>query len=432
MALRLSPTSRRLLAPLLLASAAANAAPANDNVGAATLPENPANWADRVQIDSAPDTTSLWRGQTDLVLRIVTPEDSKSLNQTGLGKVFGDNRPKYYLRDKLPGSTIDSQPSPGITLMPAMANAMVASYFRHAPDALPSGGSTLRFLVGQWALVHQGNRRDNPVYRLNHRTSVEQRWADGTLDGVTTCSNSDRTATLDQWQANDYAMVKLASSEIALNCVGQLARKMPTFYPRPLATEDLSDYAGGVVPPARVRIFGASGRGITVYTEATCSTDYRGKIEVKRSNARAIGGLFGGAPKNIVIGIPETNTVRNMKSVLFSMPNYEEYEVAGGKPLIVDARIENSANYHCAGTLSAQFVPRPGQDYEVEMDVAESMCRLHIRQVKADGSLSPQQVRPAPQTCSKSADEQQSASGDETGSSGAPPQADLSATQVLP
>lgn len=406
MALRLPLTHRRLLATILLAPVAASAAPAPApgparlDVSAAPVPETPAAWTERVQIQSGPTTTLTRNRPVDLALRIVTPEDSKSLNQTGLGKVFGDNRPQYHLRDNLPGSTIDSQSSPAITLMPAMVSALLASYFRYAPGAVPAENSTLRFAADEWALIHQGNRRDNPVYRLNHSTFVEQRRTDGTLAEVINCSNSDSIATLDQWQANDYAMVKQTSQLIALDCMGRLAKKMPVLYPPPLAIEDLSAYADGAVPPARVRIFGGAGRGITMYTDATCRNDYRGKIEVRRSNARAIGGLFGGAPDNIVIGIPTTDAVRNMKSVLFSMPNYEEYEVPGGKPLIFEARIENTGGYHCASTLSAQFVARPGLDYEVEMEVAEKMCRLHIRQVQADGSLLPQQVRPTPKTCS--------------------------------
>lgn len=399
MASRLPSARTRLRVTLLLATAAANGALASAGPGVGTeAPETPARWTERVRIRSGTAAASDRPGE--LVLRIVAPEDSGRLDPTGAGGMVGGDSPQ----DALPGRTIDGHPSPALTVMPAMAEAIVADYFRNAPDALPADDSTLHFMAHEWALIHQGDRRDAPEYRLDHLTFVEQRRADGTFVDAISCSDGDRSATLVQWQANDDALIREASQRIALDCVERLAARMPAFYPSPLAQGGPSARADGGVPPARVRIFGATGRGITMYTEATCN-DYRDMIEVRRSNFRALGGLFGAAPPdNIVIGIPETDTVRNMESVLFSNPNYEEYEVPGGKPLLFEARIENTADYRCVRTLSAQFVATPGHDYEVEMDLAGRMCRLRIRQVHADGSLTPQPLRPGPMSCARPGD----------------------------
>ncbi len=408
MALRRPCTIGLLLAGVLIiptvALAAPPSVPAKSDIGAAVAPEVQAVWTDRVRIDGGPGTTIRRTRPADAVLRIVTQEDSKSLNPTGLGKIFGDSRPDYGRRDNLPGTTIDSQESPAITLMPLMANILLGTYFRNVPDAVPAQNSVLRFASDEWALVHQGNQRNNPLYRLNHRTVIEQRRTDGTLADLTSCSNNDRRATLDEWQANDYALLKQAAQVIAMDCMGQLAKKVRTFYPRPLATADLSGYAEDAVPPARVRIFGSAGRGITMYTDAACKDDYREKIEVKRpppGGFAGIGGLFAGTPDNIAIGIPETATVRNMEN-MHNAPNYQEYEVAGGKPLIFEAGMETNNASWCSSRMSSQFIAKPGQDYEVEMEVANKMCRLHIREVQADGSLVPQQIRPTPSLCSRS------------------------------
>lgn len=384
MALRLPFPPARLLVALMLVPAAASAArvPAEPGVDAAGVPTS---WTERVRIRSGAGTGPTLHRPPDLALRIVTPQDSER-----------GYTPQDPVHDNRPGRVVGGPPSPAIAVMPAMAGALVADHFQDFPDALPAEGSTLHFMAREWALIQLG---DTPEYRLDHLSFVEQRRADGTFVDAVSCSDGDRSATLDQWQANDYAMVRQASQVIAEACVGRLATRMPAFYPSALAREALGADADGAVPPARVRIFGAAGRGITMYTDTTCSETYRDVIEVSRSNFRALGGLFGGAPENIAIGIPETDTVRNMKSVLFSMPNYEEYEVPGGKPLLFEARVENTADYRCARTLSAWFVGTPGQDYEVEMDVADRMCRLRIRQVQADGSLTPQPLRPGQGRC---------------------------------
>jgi hypothetical protein len=150
---------------------------------------------------------------------------------------------------------------------------------------------------------------------------------------------------------------------------------------------------------ARVRIFGQNGQGITMYTDAACRDTYTDKVEVARSGARAIGSLFGGAPANIALGMPETSTVRNMKSVLFSKPNYQEYAVPGGRPLIFDARVENTNDYRCDRELTLQFTAEPGQDYEVFMSTAGGICRLSANHVGADGSVQAQATTLPPQRC---------------------------------
>ena len=174
-----------------------------------------------------------------------------------------------------------------------------------------------------------------------------------------------------------------------MKCTEQLIKRIPAMYPRPLAAEDLTAYAGGAVPPARVRIYASLGRTTTLYTDAACREDYRDRIDVKYNNAGDKG----------VLGIPATETLRSKENERFSMLSYQEYEVAGGKPLIVEARFDASSRMYCDGQLSGQFVARPGQDYEVEMEVADKMCRLHLRQVHADGSTTPQVARKTPSTC---------------------------------
>jgi hypothetical protein len=204
-------------------------------------------------------------------------------------------------------------------------------------------------------------------------------------------------ATLQEWQADDYAKVRQASRQVAEACAEVFAAQLPNLLQDvaneeavalKLAAADNTPKEGdAAAAKSRIRIFGANGQGITMLTDAPCREQYSGKIEVVRSAGRAIGSVFGGAPDNVPLGMPETETVRNMKSFAFSKPNYQEFEVAGGRPLIFDARIENTNDYRCAADLSLQFIPEPGADYEVFMKIGGGMCLLYSTKVAKDGML---------------------------------------------
>ncbi len=150
---------------------------------------------------------------------------------------------------------------------------------------------------------------------------------------------------------------------------------------------------------ARVRIFGQNGQGITMYTNAACREAYDSRVDSVRSSNLVLNTLIKGAPANISLGMPKTEAVRNMKSVLFSRPSYEEYSVAGGQPLIFDARIANTNDYRCSGPLTLQFTPEPGNDYEIQMSIVDRVCRFGVRRVSADGSVQPEAITLPPDRC---------------------------------
>lgn len=391
MALRALLARPSLLAVALLAPLAATAATAPATSVPAPHSDGPASWTERVQILSGPDNAAKRLHAPDVALRIVTPDDSEALTPKGLALLFSGNEPDYFRRNQLPGTIIEGQASPAITLMPNVAKALVGGYFRYAPDAVPTQTSTLRFSADDWVLVHQGNTRKDPLYRLNHSSTIQQRRADGSLAEIISCNDSDDRATLGAWQADDYARLKSAAQKITMKCIDKLIKRIPAMYPRPLAAEDLSAYAGGVVPPARVRVYADFGRTTTLLTDASCRDDFRDRIDVKYNNAGDKG----------LLGIPSTEALRSKQNQRFSTLSYQEYEVPGGKPLIFEAAFDPKSGLYCTGTLSGQFVAKPGQDYEVEFEVADKMCRLHVRQVHANGSVTPQQARATPTICER-------------------------------
>jgi len=81
-------------------------------------------------------------------------------------------------------------------------------------------------------------------------------------------------------------------------------------------------------------------------------------------------------------------------------PKYREYAVAAGQPLIFDATLV-LRGYFCTGNLASQFVPKAGEDYEVEMTAVGRVCKLNIHRVDADGSRLPVPARQAPEVCTR-------------------------------
>lgn len=150
---------------------------------------------------------------------------------------------------------------------------------------------------------------------------------------------------------------------------------------------------------ARVRIFGQNGQAITMYTNAACREVYDNRVDIARSTHLVLNTMMSGAPANVSLGMPQTDAVRNMKSVMFSRPSYEEYSVASGQPLIFDARVANTNDYRCSGPLTLQFTPEPGNDYEIQMTTADRICRFGVRRVAADGSVQPEAFTLPPERC---------------------------------
>ncbi|WP_369977399.1 hypothetical protein [Xanthomonas bundabergensis] len=153
--------------------------------------------------------------------------------------------------------------------------------------------------------------------------------------------------------------------------------------------------------PARLRVFGQNGVGLTLYTNAVCKDDYEEEIEVSGSLGNGFRALAGKRVPNISLGMPETVGVRTMEEgkVFMAKPYYREYALIPGQPVRVRAGIKSAANMRCASDFDVAFTPEAGADYEVAMRFDMQACLLTVMKVAADGQLSPQPFAPAKQRC---------------------------------
>lgn len=163
---------------------------------------------------------------------------------------------------------------------------------------------------------------------------------------------------------------------------------------------------------ARIRMFGQNGVGIVLYKDAVCTAKYGEKVRASGSLKSAFGSLMGSV-KNEPIGIPETENVHRLgdRKMIGSKPFYKEYAIEPGKPVVVEAGASSPAHwnqapgYHvgwsCGALLASTFVPEPGADYEValNLDFRSSVCTLAVNRVDANGQVSPVDVAPVAKDC---------------------------------
>ncbi|WP_313495485.1 hypothetical protein [Stenotrophomonas sp.] len=173
------------------------------------------------------------------------------------------------------------------------------------------------------------------------------------------------------------------------------------------AVEDAApqEPAAAVERPARIRLFGQNGVGLTMYTNALCEKQYDEEIEASGSIGHYFKAMVRKKPENISIGMPETDDTRNLatRDKLWASPYYSEHPLVPGQPVRLQANIANGSGWTCnrGRGIEISFVPEPGMDYEGDMirDFEGGHCGIALRQVAADGTVTPLVGRLMPPKC---------------------------------
>ena len=399
MALRLNPL-RNALAVSCLLPLAAFAAFASDT-GNAAIPAAPSSeWRTHVQISPGAGTVTHHEHRPDVVLRVVNPSDGERISTTAktgqfVRQVFGASSTTRFDKNYLAGTNVDGMPSPAMALMPEMLETWLDRYFSAFPGAIPYGRATLRVEANEWALIYQEPKRGERPYELRHFTMLRLLQPDGTAHQLLQCHDRGRSATLEQWQADDSARLRAASRELAAACVQRFVAKIPLYFPQPLVPVPALPTDGSSAGTARVRVFNEATQRVTMRTNARCMSDHSAIFDDPRWSVSRNAPATDPDAQNLSLGIAETESLRSRKH-----PRYREYAVEAGQPLIFDAAVRLT-NYFCTGQLASQFVPMAGADYEVEMSTAGRICSLGIRRVDTDGSRMPVATRQAPELCTR-------------------------------
>ncbi|MEA5122772.1 hypothetical protein [Xanthomonas floridensis] len=140
-----------------------------------------------------------------------------------------------FSKDQLKGEKIKSIGNPGYALQRDAVNAQLKAYFSGHPSAIPVDPFPLQVVMSDWVLVYQSLSDTASPYELRYNVSIG-----GERSGLLkrkaspvhlVCVPTPRTASLEEWEANDYALVKQAAQAYSDECAAKFAERLPQWFP---------------------------------------------------------------------------------------------------------------------------------------------------------------------------------------------------------
>ncbi|MCC4604090.1 hypothetical protein [Xanthomonas campestris] len=140
-----------------------------------------------------------------------------------------------FSKDQLKGEKIKNIGNPGYALQRDAVNAQLKAYFSGHPSAIPIDPFPLQVVMSDWVLVYQSLSDTASPYELRYNVSIG-----GERSGLLkrkaspvhlVCVPTPRTASLEEWEANDYALVKQAAQAYSDECAAKFAERLPQWFP---------------------------------------------------------------------------------------------------------------------------------------------------------------------------------------------------------
>ncbi len=94
----------------------------------------------------------------------------------------------------------------------------------------------LQVAMSEWRLVYQSLSNDKSPYELRYQVSIGGESSSGFFKNKASpyslaCRPTPRTASLEEWEANDYALVKEAAQAYSDECASKFAERLPQWFP---------------------------------------------------------------------------------------------------------------------------------------------------------------------------------------------------------
>ncbi len=138
-------------------------------------------------------------------------------------------------KDQLRGEKMEGVGNPGDQLQRDAVNARLRSYFSGHPAGLPLDPFPLQVLMSDLLLVYQSLADTASPYELRYAVTIG-----GERSGLLkrkaspyslSCQPTPRTASLEEWQANNYALIKEAAQAYSDECAAKFAEQLPQWFP---------------------------------------------------------------------------------------------------------------------------------------------------------------------------------------------------------
>lgn len=158
---------------------------------------------------------------------------------------------------------------------------------------------------------------------------------------------------------------------------------------------------------SRIRLFGQNNTGVVIYRNSKCVKKNLGKEDQRVSGgfSDALGSFIGNV-SNASIGMPETETTKNLKKNdrLLSKTYFREYVIDSNKAVTIDASFQDVSNVYTSNGIiysksgarcqkdplfpvAVWFMPIAGADYEVSFKHSDGNCDLRVKRISQKGGV---------------------------------------------
>lgn len=204
----------------------------------------PAAWRKLVSVQAGMGQGQNGNVEGDRVLRLVVRADTGKLVAAKVGLSVGlallgggihGGTANGFSKRNLRGDDIETLPSPAFGALQGLITASLDSYFAANPDAIPNEARIVQASAGEWSLIYQKLGDALTPYELRHDVAIGFPMVRKFLrssggEGIH-CHSEPVAASLEQWQADDYALVKQTSAGYAEKCIEQFAAQLPVLFP---------------------------------------------------------------------------------------------------------------------------------------------------------------------------------------------------------
>ncbi|AKN94579.1 hypothetical protein ACU10_17655 [Xanthomonas oryzae pv. oryzicola] len=139
-------------------------------------------------------------------------------------------------KSQLKGEEVQRIGNPGYLIQRDAIKTQLKLYFTAKPGAMLIDPFPLQVAMSEWRLVYQSLSNDKSPYELRYQVSIGGESSSGFFKNKASpyslaCRPTPRTASLEEWEANDYALVKEAAQAYSDECASKFAERLPQWFP---------------------------------------------------------------------------------------------------------------------------------------------------------------------------------------------------------
>ena len=228
--------------------AAATSEAANEAAAEPTPVAAAPAWEGLVPIEAEMQLGSNGQPVGDRTLRVVQRSTTGKVvaAQVALSLFSGSLGGSTFKKDQLKGSRVKEIENPAFGYMQDKVRAALTTYFTAHPGALPEEEKPVVATADAFNLIYQELGNADTQYELRQTVHLGFPYRRRLLtlkltggEGVHCGQEAPATATLEAWQADDYALLKETAQRNADACVAKFVEVLPTLFPdrAPVAAE---------------------------------------------------------------------------------------------------------------------------------------------------------------------------------------------------